>query len=397
MSHGRGANRVFDSRAGEMKPIPLSRISQPVFAAHITGLCRAAVSELLSRLPPDAIVVSVTTDGFLADVPLDAVDTGGPIMRHFTSLRRIVSGEDEVVEVKHTARQVVSVRTRGCFTAVASGDRADFDPILSRAGQRLADPPRADDMPGDTADARARAAAWAENDEWVKIYQSRDFNLRHRQIRRVSLRMQWEDDSDLVDDARDVRVSLDYDFKRVPLNVTERNGCVAFDATRAPEDVDEFLRLRGSFDRWRKGKERVLRTLSDWQEFVEFRQVGSENAHRRASRRGRSRFETAVIRAWARGEIGFPARGRGHGSTDGWTETKIAEAMVSVGINATRGTVNQAARVSAHKIAKVSAQDLDLARRVVGAIPGFRPRLFELAAPGSSAEAQLMQVCARDH
>jgi hypothetical protein len=340
----------------------------------------------MSRLPADAIVISATTDGLLANVPLSSVDATGPVMTHFRMLRTIVSGDDRVLEEKHVATQVVSVRTRGCFTVSVPGQRADYEPILARAGQRLEKPP--------VVNGDARAAAWAETDEWLKIYRNRDFADHHHHVRRIALKMQWELDADLVDDEADVRLNLDYDLKRVPVEVMEREGCLAFD-TRAPESLYEFAELRESFDRWRLGNERVLRTTRDWEDFIEYRRVGDRNREIRVAY-NRSRFETALIRAWAQGEIGFPARGKGHGSSHGWTESRVAEAMAAVGIAANEATVNHASRLPIGKITKVDPQDIDLVRRVVGAIPGFKPRLYELAEPGSEAEVVLIEICNQD-
>jgi hypothetical protein len=379
----RDAKRIFNSRTGKMADVPPSPITQPLFAAHITGLCRAALSELLSRLPAEAIVISATTDGLLANVPLSSVDTTGPVMTHFRMLRTIVAGDDQALEAKHFATQVVSVRTRGCFTVSVPGERVDYEPILARAGQKLEKLPLAN---GD-----ARLAAWAENDKWLEIYRNRDFNLRHHHDRLISLKMQWELDADLVGDERNVRVGLDYDLKRVPVEVTEREGCLAFD-TRAPESLEEFTELRQSFDRWRLGQERVLRTTKDWEDFIEFRRVGDRNRKIREAH-SRSPFKTALIRAWAKGEIGFPARGKGHGSNRGWTENRVAEAMAAVGIAASVATVNHASRLPISKITEVNPEDIDLARRVVDAILGFRPRLCELAEPGSEAELVLRDIC----
>jgi hypothetical protein len=339
----------------------------------------------MSRLPADAIVISATTDGLLANVPLSSVDTSGPVMSHFRMLRSIVSEDDRVLEEKHFATQVVSVRTRGCFTVSVPGERAGYEPILARAGQRLEKPPLAN---GD-----ARAAAWAETDQWLEIYRKRDFKDHHHHVRRISLKIQWELDADLVDDEADVRLNLDYDLKRVPLEVIEREGCLAFD-TRASESPDEFTELRESFDRWRLGNERVLRTMGDWEDFIEYRRVGDRNRGIRVAY-NRSRFETALIRAWAQGEIGFPARGKGHGSKQGWTESRVAEAMAAVGIVASVATVNHASRLPVIKIAKLDPQDVEIACRVVDAIRGFRPRLCELAEAGSEAEVVLRDICNR--
>ncbi len=236
-------------------------------------------------------------------------------MSHYRSLRRLIDTSDDALEVKHQARQLVPIRTRGCFTAMPFSDRLAEDPILARAGQELEEPPAPDDMPGDTSEARARAALWAENDLWVETLKTRSCDLSHRHTRRISLRIQWEQDADLVDVERDVRVSLEYDFKRIPVNPIERDGCLAFD-TRPPRTVEEFFEGRGAFDKWREDGKRSPQDLCGLGRFQGFQMVSSsapDRKHPRPRKPGNIRDDAASglgtrrtgiasdLRSWAEG------------------------------------------------------------------------------------------------
>ena len=56
--------RVFDTENDAMRDLGPSRISQPMLAAYITGIVRAAVSEAIGHIGPDHWVGSVTTEAF---------------------------------------------------------------------------------------------------------------------------------------------------------------------------------------------------------------------------------------------------------------------------------------------------------------------------------------------
>ncbi|SMF97230.1 DNA polymerase type B [Methylomagnum ishizawai] len=83
---------VFDARTRKGKMLPPSPLTNPYFAAHITGLVRAVVSEIMARIPPHRTVVSVTTDGFLTDADLDELDLTGPMAVRFQALLDRVDG-----------------------------------------------------------------------------------------------------------------------------------------------------------------------------------------------------------------------------------------------------------------------------------------------------------------
>ena len=137
--------RVFDTREGVMASLPPSLITNPIFAALTSGLPRAVLSEILSRLPDHVVVASATTDGFLSTATEEEANyaADGPVCRHFRKLRALVSadGSDIILEMKHLARKILQVKTRGVF---AIEPAAGSEPIIARAGHRL-------DQPANTA------------------------------------------------------------------------------------------------------------------------------------------------------------------------------------------------------------------------------------------------------
>jgi len=66
--------RVYDIRERKSRRLPPSRITNPAYAAFISGFCRATISEILDRLEPDTSVCSVTTDGFLSQSLPEDID-----------------------------------------------------------------------------------------------------------------------------------------------------------------------------------------------------------------------------------------------------------------------------------------------------------------------------------
>ena len=117
---------------------------------------------------------------------------------------------------------------------------------------------------------------------WAEIYQSRTYEIRHRHRYLIAPRRQWLDDSDLVEDPREVRVALDYDLKRMPVKVGESEGCLCIEATRPWRDRAEFRAWRDDLDLWRCRHRRVLRSLDDWRDFCAWRE--QENRRRMARR-----------------------------------------------------------------------------------------------------------------
>lgn len=81
---------AFELASGLSKDIPRSAVTNPYFAAHTTGFIRAVIGELLASVPGHRQVISVTTDGFLTDAPINELCLTGPICTRFNAHDLIV-------------------------------------------------------------------------------------------------------------------------------------------------------------------------------------------------------------------------------------------------------------------------------------------------------------------
>ncbi|MBW3795244.1 hypothetical protein GPK29_09890 [Aeromonas hydrophila] len=96
LAQGLSDKTAFDTATGLSKKIGPSALTNPYMAAHTTGLIRAVCGELLHRIPPHRTVVSVTTDGFLTDAPLEELDQTGPLCRRYQALCQRLHGSEDV-------------------------------------------------------------------------------------------------------------------------------------------------------------------------------------------------------------------------------------------------------------------------------------------------------------
>lgn len=158
VAQGINPKKGFDIREGSgTKEIGKSRVTQPYFAAMITGTLRAALSSLLVAIDElnqeghDYLPISATTDGILYRVtsksgtafidclkepfredPYVALQNGGDIFKAFKNVdpllyskcqlfptlrllehSRAVWGYDEYLEIKHAINHVLNIKTRG--------------------------------------------------------------------------------------------------------------------------------------------------------------------------------------------------------------------------------------------------------------------------------------------
>ena len=313
---GLSAKTAFDTRTGNTETIPESSITQPAIAALTTGYLRAVLSEALANLPDDVLVISATTDGWLSTATPEQATaaTTGPVCRYFASLRALVSpdGSDTIIEQKHDATRVLSMKTRGAVT-IERAPGSTSKPILARAGHRL---------DGEFVSIEDEAAAFAE------LYRHRTADTVTTRRSFVSIRTQWMENADLYDTSGSTTVNLCFDLKRVPLDPRNHDGLIQF--TTAPwHDLDAFRAARERFDRWRKTTGSVLKTASDWERFAASR----GGAYARASAAHRTPFQNAVLDHWAMGAAGFPARcGRGERGGAGMVSTEIATFLTALGV-----------------------------------------------------------------
>lgn len=255
-AQGLKKKRVFE--AGELKHIdlPHSPITYAACAAHVTGFIRAVMSEIIDRLPRHRTVVSVTTDGFLTDATKEELDAclDGPMASRFVDLcRRVAPGKD-ALELKHQGVQIVAMKTRGQLTAAAFEDK----PIILAKGS--VSPPI---KPGDGVTPDQFKAL--QNDYMLDLYLNRQPGQRTTIRPFVSLRDQLVHSKDVIRLTRSIRLNLEFDFKRKPVNpvVRQVNGQdhLAFD-TVPWQRADQVDTTREIFDVW--AKDHCLKTLDDW-------------------------------------------------------------------------------------------------------------------------------------
>ncbi len=331
------AIKTLNLQTGDREELPPSRISSPALAAWTTGYCRAAVGELLHRLPSDAHVISVTTDGLLSSIPLGLLDTSGPMMRAFIEQRRLLDPDDPPLTVKHTCQRAYSIRTRGVLTI--EGDRTE-QPLFARAGNRVSEDQKT--MLLETHDI-PKDRAWAENDIWLDHAKTRGYGTKNNRPKFLTQAEQWRlNGADLTKMLVEVRVAMDFDFKRrLTKPVTEWCGC--FGAGSEPwETIEDAQRQRDTFDRWRKGNARVLRTADDLRDLNAYAKANNTTARGRTANAGN--FAASVRRAVACGMWGFPPlkSGRGKPARDDWTERRAAAFLTDNGVKTSRDQMKRA-------------------------------------------------------
>ncbi|EPE2565166.1 hypothetical protein ACSHFV_004782, partial [Escherichia coli] len=205
LAQGLRAKTAFDTARGLNRSLPPSSVTQPFFAAHVTGFIRAVVGELMNALPSDSSVVSVTTDGFLTNCPLDKINMSGPLSSRFQSLCDIVDPGSSMLTCKHEVSQLIAMKTRGQLTYRAIQGK----PVVhARAGVKPpADIPRSD-----------------YNDYMVDLYLNRLPGQTLSRSTLISTREMWLSESDLVSREQDIRLNLEFDFKRQPVQPAMNEG-----------------------------------------------------------------------------------------------------------------------------------------------------------------------------
>jgi hypothetical protein len=314
--------RQFNPRNGFREPIDRSGITAPHLASYASAFPRAVVSEILANTPAGVLVMSVTTDGVLASMNIEAakIAADGPVCREFQNLRALVDANHspEILERKHAARRLKSVKTRGNFTVepaeIAPGKISDL--LCARAGHRLETPMEDKN---------------AEVQEWIRFLAEREFNTKLRGSVFWSLQEQWAGNSDLIDIETAVRANFDFDWKRRPINVrTGPDGLIKFE-TVPWSSLEDFLEWRRDFDAWRKATCSVLKTADDMGRFLAWR-----TAKRTRSAGRRTPWQQHLLVRFARGYI-LPLRGRGNSSKaapNAVTTNQIAKLLSNAGVPA---------------------------------------------------------------
>ena len=339
-----GVREQSVTRSGkrETKRASRSSVTSPVLAAYTTGLVRAAIAELLNGIPPHYVTVSVSTDGFLTSAPVDEIDLSGPATQHLLEARRRIgqqtgaaplSDHAELLEVKKQVIEVVAFRNRGiATTAYAEGS----SPVLAKNGIKV-------------------AKGIDANRFVLGLYLDREYDTRVERRDLIPLRSQLEQNADLVSILRSLRVNFEPDMKRrliggvdVAIHHGEFAGRTHLSTQSEPFDtVEDAMLERAAFDEWRDGRNRVMKTESDWQDWLDY--LASQNARARSGARIRvtSGGSTDVLkrqflRALVRSIWGLSLGGRSHQAIADWLTASGYPTSLSAVKNATRKTLTAA-------------------------------------------------------
>jgi hypothetical protein len=315
----------YNTRNDQRVEIGPSSITNPYLAAHVTGLIRALVSEMIASIPDRYTVVSVTTDGFVTNAPISDIGMDGPVATHLVgvrcSLTQVPMRQDlydtgrGLLEVKYEVARLLPWRTRGVATLSRDWDfgrkpEPQLDPKkapkpkLARAGMR--------EPPG-TKDGNAwfvRAALTREPGQKYTSKEPLPFPVAHqrsadhrfRQIERT-INFEYDLKRQLVDPVPQFVSSPSVGEDEDP-RIVQHLCC----NTIPWRTVTEFNAARDLFDQWRHKRGGQLRTLADWYRWQQF-QAGTV-----ASQKGVRRSKDGVVgqalrifrRAYVRRKWGLP-------------------------------------------------------------------------------------------
>ena len=320
LAQGLRAKTAFDTARGVNRSLPPSSVTQPFFAAHVTGFIRAVVGELMNALPSDSSVVSVTTDGFLTNCPLDKINMSGPLSSRFQSLCDIVDPGSSMLTCKHEVSQLIAMKTRGQLTYRAIQGK----PVVhARAGVKPpADIPRSD-----------------YNDYMVDLYLNRLPGQTLSRSTLISTREMWLSESDLVSREQDIRLNLEFDFKRQPVQPAMNEGHLLM-SSRPWDNMEEALQQRSLFDDWRQTH--TLKTLADWDDWCDFlycRTVFSDMKLKVGSKRSDDILARLFLRALTQCQWGLMLKDK-----KSYSCKEVAEWLTSEGYSVTVTDVKNAVR-----------------------------------------------------
>lgn len=320
LAQGLRAKTAFDTARGLNRSLPPSSVTQPFFAAHVTGFIRAVAGELMNALPSDSSVVSVTTDGFLTNCPLNKINMSGPLSSRFQSLCDIVDPGSSMLTCKHEVSQLIAMKTRGQLTYRAIQGK----PVVhARAGVKPpADIPRSD-----------------YNDYMVDLYLNRLPGQTLSRSTLISTREMWLSESDLVSREQDIRLNLEFDFKRQPVQPAMNEGHLLM-FSRPWDNMEEALQQRSLFDDWRQTH--TLKTLADWDDWCDFlycRTVFSDMKLKVGSKRSDDILVRLFLRALTQCQWGLMLKDK-----KSYSCKEVAEWLTSEGYSITVTDVKNAVR-----------------------------------------------------
>ena len=117
---GMSNKKSFDIKSGKMLRVGATEISNPILASWTTAFVRSVIGECLHNVSLlGGKVVSVTTDGFITDLPnlenhlMKLKKNERPLLSLYRNLRHELSQSYTAIETKQDGRGIISWTTRG--------------------------------------------------------------------------------------------------------------------------------------------------------------------------------------------------------------------------------------------------------------------------------------------
>ena len=280
--------RIFAPQEMRSEKVGRSAISEAAVAALTSGFARAVLGEILWKLPPGTLAVSATTDGLLAQI--DQLDLSGTMCRRFQNLVDRVAPGTAMTELKHLIGQAVAGKTRLQLTGKLVDGQ---EPVVAKGGVKVL----LDEADGDEDKEIDLLTPINQNRFVLDLFVNRFPGQIIKRPSSMSSRDQLPNEWDFQVIDKDMRLSMEFDFKRRPVNPQmigiESHGVSHLAFSTIPwETVEEGELVRVLFDQWRRGDDKgkqghCLKTMADWYDWQHFQQLYAGNRQRRQAYQAR--------------------------------------------------------------------------------------------------------------
>ncbi|MDA9960060.1 DNA polymerase [Planktomarina temperata] len=305
-AQGLRVRRIYDLRDQDTKPLAESPITNPVYATFITAFCRGVLGEIMNALPRDVAIFNVTTDGFLTTATAEqmAQASTGTLCKFYRSSRRLLtgvpSGKEDVYEIKHIIRKPLGWRTRAQATLVPSEisdwqdtgmtPKEDERYVLAKGGIKLPDP----------------ASKPAENSQVIDLFFNRQPTDTMMMKLGLGIREMYSLGADFVDREMEKVLSMEFDWKRRPINPATAEGrCyrhLQFQ-TEPWDTIEQFQKTRQLWEQYNLSERHCLKTVDDLEAFASFHESslstqGDASKYLRKDQGDLKRLRQELLIAW---------------------------------------------------------------------------------------------------
>ena len=225
-AQGLKGKTAYNVSKNKSETLPPSKITNPTFAAFITGYARATLGEIMNSLPRNRCVFSCTTDGFLCDATDKEIEKAqkGKIASGFLKASVYLKGDKgSVLEVKHRIKQPLGWKTRGQATLI-EGDATKTTQegeVLPDYSKRILLAKSSIKLPEERVLSELPESEKLINNAIVELFLNRGPGTSLYYTPATSTKEMINSDTDLITKTSEKTINMEFDFKRLPKGVTE--------------------------------------------------------------------------------------------------------------------------------------------------------------------------------